>query len=110
MSYELLDTDRNWNGSVDYYYWDPDTGEVVVHTAFEADRLLDQNKALRNSGTNGFSSSRDGRQIAEIDPVSYLRFRKEMHVDENPKDEMKLLKVWLRRPENAHFRTVDGGI
>lgn len=107
MALELIDVEWAADGALNEYYYDDEKNSLIVNTKFDATKLLDYTKSLRNNGHNGFTKSRDMRHIGEIPTTEYLRILKDNNISPGHPDEMKLIKQWLRRPENAYFRTVD---
>lgn len=105
---ELFDREIMPDGTINEYYYDEGSDQVIVRTIADATAVLEANKNKRNWGNNGFTKDRTMREIATIDMAGLHRFMKEMHVEAGDPDEHKKLKIWLRRPENAYYRTASG--
>lgn len=85
-----------------------DGTNLIEHETSDLSQLLENNKRLRNNGTNGFTKERDLRHIAELDMLTVMKLRKELNIDVFNPDDMPRLKQWLR--SNPAFLTVDGRI
>jgi len=108
MSFKHLQTDIDFGGSKTGYFYNESTGDILTRTNYDASALLEHTKRLRNSGTNGFNKDKSMRKIAELDQATILMLLKDHHIDVFDAEDMPRLKAWLRKPENAYYRTVDG--
>lgn len=110
MALHYLNSDVYSNGVIELNYFDADTGNLVVHTKYDATQLMERQKQKRNSGFNGYTNSRDFREIAEIDDVTIYKLLVEHNIDVNKKEDMPRLKKWLKERDNKGFLSVDGSI
>lgn len=93
----------NGDGVLTQHYID---SNGVMHERMTADisNLLKQNK-LKRDYTDGYTDSRDMRQLAELDMLTVFKLKSEHNIDVWNPDDMPRLKKWLK--ENPAFMTVN---
>lgn len=94
-------------GGVDEYYYDDETGNLIVHSFTNNTALMEKNKISRDN-TNGFNKTKTMREIADIDLVTCHRLLVEHNIDVNNPEDMPRLKAWLRERDNRGFVTCSG--
>ena len=108
MTVSLLNKEIGVDGSLNEIFYDESTNKIITNTTMQLDNLFEYTKEKRNQGNNGFTKSREYRQIGEIPMTEYLNILKEFNIQPGDPDEPKHIRNWLRRPENAYFRTCTG--
>jgi len=86
---------------------DPMTGDLTVHRGADVEPLLEQNKALFNSG-DGYSPSREWRRAASIPMAIVEKWRNEKGVDVFNPDHMPKVRQLLNSNEYLYLRTAPG--
>lgn len=80
-------------------------GVMVLKYTQDVEPIIEQNRAIQNSGHSMYSPSKDMRHVASI-PVSLVDdlIRKGIWDDE------KKFRAWLNDPDNRVFRTGLGAV
>lgn len=100
-----------FTGVVEQFYADHN-GNYATRNVINNDALIEQNLQERNSGTNGFSKTRNLRKIAEIDIITQMKLLTDHNIDlaRWNIDDQTNFKKWLAQSDNAYFRTYNGSI
>ena len=100
----------SFTGAYETNNFDLDNGKIIIAKTQDITKHIEKNKALINSGQNGFTASRDGRIIADIPMimVEWLKNEKGIDILGGDQDHLKAAKKWLRNPENKFLTTVHG--
>jgi len=97
------------DGITEIFHMDELTGEITIERVQDVEPVIEANKRAQTAG-DGFSPSRDFRQIAEI-PLGVVEFwRTMLGVDIFNRDHWPAVKRLLRNSEWRHLRTSPGGI
>jgi hypothetical protein len=97
------------DGIVEWLHVDELTGEIAIERCQDVEPVIEANKRAQTAG-DGFSSSRELREIAEI-PLGVVELWKQLYgVDVMNRDHMPAVKKLLRDPDWRHLRTSPGSI
>jgi hypothetical protein len=110
MAYELLGTEFNPLGYVEMTYYDDDTKKLTVITKSDVSTLMDKQKEKRNSGVNGWSESRDFREVMEVDFVTLEWLKQTKGLDYMNPDHGKAIKKFFTQRDYKNFLSVDGKV
>ena len=102
MRKELLTSSH---GIDTYAHMDELTGDLTIENVFDAQPILDANRAASNDGTGGWTPSRQMRRVASV-PLVLLHLWDSMGISPT-KDRKEFLRR-LNDSELSGFRT-DGG-
>ena len=97
------------DGIVEWLHFDAATEAFAIERVQDVEPLLEVNKAAANAG-DGYSPSRELRQVAEIPMVVALKWKEERGIDVFDRDHWASVKKLLRDPEWRHLRTSQGRI
>ena len=97
------------DGIVEWLHFDAGSGAFAIERVQDVEPVLEANKAAANAG-DGYSASRELRQVAEIPMVVALRWKEERGIDLFNRDHWPAVKKLLRDPEWRHLRTSPGPI
>ena len=103
----------NERGNIEWFLYDPVKDKAAVQEETSVDNLkmvIDQNKIDQNDGTNGFSKERELRRIARIPAFLADKWKIELGIDINKKEDMPAIKKLLRSSDYQWLRTVSGNI
>jgi len=105
------DTDTDWIET----RWHPGEtdDQFVVERTQDVEPILNQNKKRQNDGLDGYSPSRDLKQVASIPLVVAEQWMKADGVNWlslTGKDREKYLRKKLNDPDNAFLRTDNRGL
>lgn len=110
MALRKLDHDPI-TGMTTWHDYDHATRKASIHTTYadaQIDRVLDENKARQNDGTNGWSPTREWKYIANI-PLSVIHsWLVNEKFDAFDPNNAKELKRRLNSSEWRHLRTSGG--
>lgn len=95
------------SGLVSTYFID-DKGEITIRRSQEVSAVLENNKALYNSG-DGYSQSRDFRAVAEI-PFGVLEIWRGEGINIHDPNHADIVKRKLNSNEFRYLRTAEGWI
>ena len=93
------------NGIYTYAHFDEMTGDLTIQNVYDAQPILEANKAASNDGTGGWTPSRQMRRVASV-PLALLHLWDSMGISPT-KDRKEFLRR-LNDSELSGFRT-DGG-
>ena len=97
------------DGITEIFHMDERTGEITIERIQDVEPVIEANKRAQTAG-DGFSPSRDLRQIAEI-PLGIVElWRTVLGVDIFNRDHWPAVKRLLRDSEWRHLRTSPGSI
>ena len=97
------------DGIVEWLHFDAATGAFAIERVQDVEPVLEANKAAASTG-DGYSPSRELRQVAEIPMVVALKWKEERGIDVFNRDHWQAVKKLLRDPEWRHLRTSPGRI
>jgi hypothetical protein len=97
------------DGVVEFFHFDEGTGRVAIEHVQDIAPVLEANKARASAG-DGFSASRELREIAEIPPVIALKWLNELGIDVFDRNHWPAVKRLLRDPDWRWLRTSPGRI
>jgi hypothetical protein len=97
------------DGLVEWFHFDHATGEIAIEHAQDVELVIEANKASANDH-DGFSASRELREIAEIPAVIALKWLNELGVNVFDRNHWPAVKRLLRDPDWRWLRTSPGGI
>ena len=97
------------DGITEIFHMDELTGEMTIERVQDVEPVIEANKRAQTAG-DGFSSSRDLRQIAEIPMGVVELWRTVLGVDIFNRDHWPAVKRLLRDSEWGHLRTSPGSI
>jgi hypothetical protein len=89
---------------------DDDMEGLVFTTTQDVEPILDNNKALYNDGSRGYTPSRDLRHIAEIPLVIVEKWKNDYGVDCFNKDHAEGVRRLLNSNEFLYLRTAPGRV
>ena len=97
------------DGTVEIFHFDPLMAEVVIERQHNVNPVLESNKAKATSH-DGFSPSRELREVAEI-PMGVVELWKQVYgVDLFNRDHWPAVKRLLRDPDFRFMRSSPGQI
>jgi len=97
------------DGTAEIFHMDELTGEIAIERVQDVEAAIEANKRAQTAG-DGFSPSRDFREIAEI-PLGVVElWRTVLGVDIFNRNHWPAVKRLLRDSEWRHLRTSPGGI
>jgi len=97
------------DGITEIFHMDELTGEITIERVQDVEPVIEANKRAQTAG-DGFSPSRDFRQIAEI-PLGVVEFwRTMLGVDIFNRDHWPAVKRLLRDSDWRHLTTSPGGM
>lgn len=97
------------DGITEIFHMDELTGEIAIERVQDVAPVIEANKRARTAG-DGFSPSRDLREIAEI-PLGVVElWRTVLGVDIFNRDHWPAVKRLLRDRDWQHLRTSPGAI
>ena len=97
------------DGTAEIFHMDELTGEIAIERVQDVEAVIEANKRAQIAG-DGFSPSRDFREIAEI-PLGVVElWRTVLGVDIFNRNHWPAVKRLLRDSEWRHLRTSPGGI
>ncbi len=97
------------DGIVEWLHFDSATGAFAIERVQDVEPVLEANKAAANAG-DGYSPSRELREVAEIPMVVALKWKEERGIDVFNRDHWPAVKKLLRDPEWRYLRTSPGRI
>jgi hypothetical protein len=97
------------DGVVEWFHYDEETGAIAIEHVQDVEPLLAANRA-RAQDSDGFSPSRELREIAEIPPVIVLKWLNELGIDLFDRNHWPAVKRLLRDPDWKWLRTSPGRI
>jgi hypothetical protein len=97
------------DGVVELFHFDETTGQFAIEHVEDIGPALAANQARANAG-DGFSPSRELREIAEIPPVIALKWLNELGIDVFDRNHWPAVKRLLRDPDWRWLRTSPGRI
>jgi hypothetical protein len=97
------------DGTTEIFHMDELTGEITIERSQDVEPVIEANKRAQTAG-DGFSPSRDLRQIAEIPMGVVELWRTVLGVDIFNRDHWPAVKRLLRDSEWRHLRTSSGSI
>jgi hypothetical protein len=100
--------DRQADGLAAWLHFDPADGAIAIEHVQDVDAILAANKAAANA-RDGFSASRELREIAEIPAIVVLLWRDE-GVDIFDRNHWPEVKRRLSDPDWRWLRTSPGAI
>jgi hypothetical protein len=104
---KLLDAQPD--GIVEYFHCDEATGEIAIERVQDVTSVIEGNKRAQTAG-DGFSPSRDLREIAEI-PLGVVELWRQLYgIDVMNRDHWPGVKCLLADPEWRWLRTSSGSI
>ncbi len=83
-------------------------GSLIVHRLADVEPLLERNKALLNSGEDGYTPSRELRRVASIPNAIVEKWRNELGVDIYNPDHRDAVRRLLNSSEYLYLRTAPG--
>jgi len=91
------------------YHWDHDDGgKFVVNTEQDVEPYLERNKALQNSGWDGYDKARDFRHIGTVPDVIAMRWLTEHGVNLYDPAHQDGVKRLLNDPDYRFLRSSPG--
>ncbi|HXU58659.1 MAG TPA: hypothetical protein VN710_07905 [Verrucomicrobiae bacterium] len=97
------------DGIVEWFHFDELTGEMAIERVQDVEPVLEANKRAQTGG-DGFSPSRELREVAEI-PLGIVElWRTVLGVDIFNRDHWPRVKQLLRDADWRHLRTSPGAI
>jgi len=97
------------DGITEIFDMDELTGEITIERVQDVEPVIEANKRAQSAG-DGFSPSRELREIAEIPMGVVELWRTVLGVDIFNRDHWPAVKRLLRDSEWRHLRTSPGGI
>jgi hypothetical protein len=97
------------DGIVEFFHFDDVTGEIAIQRLQDVEPVLDANKRAQTAG-DGFSPSRELREIAEIPLGVAELWRSVLGVDVMNRDHWPRVKQLLRDRDWKWLRTSSGSI
>lgn len=94
-------------GPVDTHFYDDATGETTIKTVHYIKPILDQNRADRLSGRDGYSPSRELRHVARIPEGVVAQFYAQ-GINLLQEEGWEYVKALLDSNEYSELRTVEG--
>ena len=91
------------------FHWDESDEIFHIETRQDVQPILDHNKALLNSGEDGYSPSRELQRVASIPSVVVLQWLKE-GIDVGNPDHWPAVERKLNDPDWRHLRTAPGRV
>jgi len=82
-----------------------DDDKLIIQNTFDAEPIIEANKAASNDGTGGWTPSKNMRRVANV-PLALLHLWDSMGI--SPKKDRKAFLKKLNDPDLRYFRT-DGG-
>ena len=97
------------DGIVEWLHFDAASGAFAIERVQDVEPVLEANKAAANA-SDGYSPSREMREVAEIPMVVALKWKEERGIDIFNRDHWPAVKQLLSDPEWRHLRTSSGRI
>jgi hypothetical protein len=97
------------DGITEVFHFDEATGRIAIEHIQDTAPVIEANKRAAND-RDGFSPSRELREVAEIPMVIALKWKHELGVDVFNRDHWPAVKRLLRDPEWRFLRTSPGRI
>jgi hypothetical protein len=97
------------DGVTEIFHMDELTGEIAIERSQDVEPVIEANKRAQTAG-DGFSPSRELRQIAEIPMGVVELWRTVLGVDIFNRDQWPAVKRLLRDRDWQHLRTSPGSI
>lgn len=108
MTLKLIKRERNViQGGVEEFWYDDETGKVVVNKVADVQSVTDMAKEMRNQHTRPNYSDSDGAHLVARIPLIVVDLWKEQGFDWFASTD-KERRAWLDKPENEVFKTRPG--
>lgn len=103
-------TEQEW---IETKFHQENADEFVIERSQDVEPILNENKRRQNDGTDGYTTTRDLKQVASIPMVVAEQWMKEDGVNWlqlNGPEREKYIRGKLNDPDNAFLRTDNRGL
>ena len=97
------------DGVVEWFHFDPSSGEMAIEHVQDVEPVLDANRERANHH-DGFSPSRELREVGEIPAIVVLKWLNEYGVNVFDRNHWPAVKRLLRDPDWRWLRCSPGRI
>lgn len=98
------------DGITEWLVFDESSDNVTLHREYDAEPLIERNKALYNAEDGGWSPSKEWRRVASFPAHAREMFKEMYGADPFQKGNEALLKRILNDPDLRLFRTAPGRV